>query len=165
MILKRTIGLLSIVIILVFNLISCKEKQVLGNYNMSLRGFIEEQVDLEDIAYIQDIKKVNNDTIEIIAGNTDMKEVILISEDNGKTWTEKDIKSKNLKEGSTYFWNIFNNGDILASHINEGEDKGSYILIKDNGTIKEVKIEDLIFDKINISQNDDILLYDINNII
>lgn len=164
MILKRTIGLLSIVIILVFNLISCKEKQVLGNYNMSLRGFIEEQVDLEDIAYIQDIKKVNNDTIEIIAGNTDMKEVILISEDNGKTWTEKDIKSKNLKEGSTYFWNIFNNGDILASHINEGEDKGSYILIKGNGTIKEVKIEDLIFDKINISQNDDILLYDINNI-
>lgn len=39
MILKRTIGLLS-VIILLFNLISCKEKEAIGSYNMSLRGFV-----------------------------------------------------------------------------------------------------------------------------
>ena len=52
MILKRTIGLLS-VIILLFNLISCKEKEAIGSYNMSLRGFVEEKIELSNIEYIE----------------------------------------------------------------------------------------------------------------
>ena len=44
MTLKRTIGLLS-AITLLFNLISCTEKQEVEIYDMALRGFVEEKAD------------------------------------------------------------------------------------------------------------------------
>ena len=102
MILKRTIGLLS-VIILLFNLISCKEKQVLGSYNMSLRGFVEEKVNINNIRGIEDIKMIDDDTIKLIGMDNNLKEVVLMSEDKGKTWVEKEIELTDLKKDRIFF--------------------------------------------------------------
>ena len=82
MTLKRTIGLLS-AITLLFNLISCTEKQEVEIYDMALRGFVEEKADLSEDIYIQDIKMINDDTIKMICFNSNFEEMILISEDRG----------------------------------------------------------------------------------
>ena len=157
MILKRTIGLLS-VIILLFNLISCKEKEAIGSYNMSLRGFVEEKVDITNIESISDIKMIDDDTIKLIGVDNNLKEIVLISEDKGKTWIEKEIESTDLKQDRIYFYSVFNNADILA--IDGSKNTNEFILIKDNGSIKEINIDNNEFHRITVSGNNDILIYD-----
>ncbi|WP_195986288.1 ABC transporter substrate-binding protein [Clostridium sp. D53t1_180928_C8] len=161
MILKRTIGLLSIIILL-FNLISCKEKQVLRSYNMSLRGFVEEKIELSNIEYIEDIKMIDDDTIKLIGADNNLKEIVLISEDKGKTWIEREVESTDLKEDRMLFLSVFNNGDILA--IDGSENTNKFILIKDNGLIGDIDIDNNNFMAVNVSQNNDILVYDVYNI-
>ena len=126
---KRTITLLS-TIILLFNLISCTKKQEDEVYNMALRGFIEKKVDLNNIAYIQDIKVVNDDILKIIGGNTDGKQIILTSENYGNTWSEESIKNSKFKKDKTTFFSVSNNGNILA--IDGSNNTNNFILIKDN---------------------------------
>lgn len=161
MILKRTIGLLS-VIILLFNLISCKEKEAIGSYNMSLRGFVEEKVNINNIRGIEDIKMIDDDTIKLIGMDNNLKEVVLMSEDKGKTWVEKEIELTDLKKDRIFFLNVFNNADILA--IDGSENTNEFILIKDNDSIKEVNIDDNAFSRITVSESNDIIIYDIYNI-
>lgn len=102
MTLKRTIGLLS-TIVLLFNLISCTEKQEVEIYNMALRGFVEEKVDLSQDIYIQDIKMINDDTIKMICFNSNFEEIILISEDGGENWIEEEVKAPEFKRDESFF--------------------------------------------------------------
>ena len=100
MTLKRTIGLLS-TIVLLFNLISCTKKQEVEIYDMALRGFVEEKVDLsEDIygiigssaeASFKVFRLQTNTTVEVLQTlDTDTKFQIHVTSD------ETDRKSTRL---------------------------------------------------------------------
>lgn len=156
---KRTITLLS-TIILLFNLISCTKKQEDEVYNMALRGFIEKKVDLNNIAYIQDIKVVNDDILKIIGGNTDGKQIILTSENYGNTWSEESIKNSKFKKDKTTFFSVSNNGNILA--IDGSNNTNNFILIKDNNSIENIAIDNDCFSTIKISKSNDALICDMD---
>ena len=135
---------------------------MLGSYNMSLRGFIEEKIELGNIEYIKDIKMIDDGTIKLIGADNNLKEIVLISENKGKTWIEKELESTDLKEDSMFFFSVFNNGDILA--IDGSENTNKFILIKDNESIRDIYIDNNNFMAVNVSQNNDILVYDVYNI-
>ncbi len=157
MTLKRTIGLLS-AITLLFNLISCTEKQEVEIYDMALRGFVEEKADLSEDIYIQDIKMINDDTIKMICFNSNFEEMILISEDRGENWREEEVKATEFKRDKSFFCSITNNGDIVA--IDGSENTNNFILIKDNEAIENINIDNESFTNIKVSANNDILIYD-----
>ena len=48
--------------------------------------------------------------------------------------------------------------------IDGSENTNEFILIKDNGSIKEVNIDDNAFSRITVSESNDIIIYDIYNI-
>ena len=101
---------------------------------------------------------IDDDTIKLIGVDNNLKEIVLISEDKGKTWIEKEIESTDLKQDKNIFYSVFNNGDILA--IDGSKNTNEFILIKDNGSIKEINIDNNEFHRITVSGNNDILIYD-----
>lgn len=161
MTLKRTIGLLS-TIVLLFNLISCTEKHEVEIYDMALRGFVEEKVDLSEDIYIQDIKMINDDTIKVICINSNSEEMILISEDGGENWIEEEVKAPDFKKDKSFFLSITNNGDIVA--IDGSDNKNDFILIKDNDSIQDINIYNESFNNIKVLASNDVLIYDTNYI-
>ena len=70
---------------------------------MSLRGFVEEKVNINNIRGIEDIKMIDDDTIKLIGMDNNLKEVVLMSEDKGKTWVEKEIELTDLKKDRIFF--------------------------------------------------------------
>lgn len=161
MTLKRTIGLLS-TIGLLFNLISCTEKQEVEIYDMALRGFVEEKVDLSEDINIQDIKMINDNTIKMICLNSNSQEIILISEDGLENCREEEVKATDFNRDKSFFCSITNNGDIVA--VDGSENTNNFILIKDNDSIENINIENDYFSNIKVSASNDVLIYDMNNV-
>lgn len=161
MTLKRTIGLLS-TIGLLFNLISCTEKQEVEIYDMALRGFVEEKVDLSHDINIQDIKMINDNTIKMICLNSNSEDIILISEDGLESCREEEVKATDFNRDKSFFCSITNNGDIVA--VDGSENTNNFILIKDNDSIENINIENDYFSNIKVSASNDVLIYDMNNV-
>ena len=60
-------------------------------------------MNINNIRDIEDIKMIDDDTIKLIGMDNNLKEVVLMSEDKGKTWVEKEIELTDLKKDRIFF--------------------------------------------------------------
>lgn len=107
-------------------------------------GYVEEVIKISDnIEYIIDVVKLQNGNITVAGADKDFNYKVFISEDDGSSWREREIKHLDFEDDvRSESISLLKNGDILISYIFEEIHgiKVRYGMINEAGEINEIDL-------------------------